>query len=138
MSVSVGSRLGKPRLRDLYRLHIPATIVPQRSPRPAAPAHLHSHIRPPRHHHYHKQLSTSSSSSGCACISWNSATGAAYGGGGGLILTGEAGGGAGLNLTQVHYVTVHSAAEPRKVYRERVRRTPGAGSEYAYRVSVQD
>ena len=51
--VSVGSRLGKPSLRgDQYRLHLPAIIVPQRCPCPAAPTRLHSHTQQPRHRPY--------------------------------------------------------------------------------------
>ena len=83
-----------------------------------------------------KQLTTSSSSSGCARVHWNSA-GAANCGGGGLVLSGEAAGDAGLNATQVYYVTAYSAAEPRTLHCECMRKTPGAGSEYAYKVSVQ-
>ena len=53
VSVSVGSRLGKPSLKgDQYHLHFPAIMVLQRRPRPAALAHRRSHTRPPHHHHY--------------------------------------------------------------------------------------
>ena len=54
-----------------------------------------------------------------------------------MVLSGEAAGDAGLNATQVYYVTAYSAAEPRTLHCECMRKTPGAGSEYAYKVSVQ-
>jgi hypothetical protein len=53
-----------------------------------------------------KQLSTSSSSSGGAHVRWNTASA----NGGGSVLSGEASE-AGLDPTQVHYVTSYTAAE---------------------------
>ena len=51
--VSVESRLGHPCLRgDQYNLHLPAIIVSQCRPHPAAQARLRSHTRPPRHRPY--------------------------------------------------------------------------------------
>ncbi|KAN0134671.1 hypothetical protein V8E53_007456 [Lactarius tabidus] len=81
--------------------HLRAIIVPQRPPLP---------------------LSTSSSSSGGAHVRWNSA-GA---NGGGSVLSGEASE-AGLNPTQVHYVTSYTAAELRTFHSERVRKIPLSG-----------
>ena len=67
---------------------------------------------------------------------WNSV--GVNGGGGGLVLSGSAASDAGLYATPVHYVTAYSTAKPRTFHCERVRKMPGAGSEYAYRVSMQD
>jgi cysteine protease ATG4 len=99
----------------------PAIIVPQR---PRVQSHGSSTFSYPTASPspLSKQLSTSSSSSGGAHVRWNSA-GA---NGGGSVLSGEASD-AGLDPTQVHYVTSYTAAELRTFHSERVRKMPLSG-----------
>ena len=107
--VSVESRLGHPCLRgDQYNFHLPAIIVSQRHPHPAAQAHLRSHTRPPRHHPYQNNCPrTALHPDVHTCVgTWLAQM--AVVGDWGLVLSGEAGGRPGLDATQVHYVTSHT------------------------------
>ena len=106
-------------------------------------------VSPPHPAHHHSPTSPTSSCTGSTTFSYPTASpspsskqlftsSSSSGGGGGLVLSGEAASDAGLYATSVHYVTAYSTAKPRTLPCERVRKTPGAGSEYAYRVSMQD